>query len=105
MGRPTCRDDPRVRKPVLRGRPVLGAKDADRMLLQATDLAFAYSGARRVDVDVVINGVSLSVARGSIVGLIGPNGSGKTTLIRLLSGTLKPAARSIALDGVPLSTL
>jgi iron complex transport system ATP-binding protein len=70
------------------------------MLLQAADLAFQYHGAPRV-----LDGVSLSAARGSIVGLIGPNGSGKTTLIRLLSGTLKPSTGSVMLDGIPLSTL
>jgi len=66
------------------------------MLLEAGDLAFEYPGAARV-----LDGVSLSAARGSIVGLIGPNGSGKTTLIRLLAGTLKPTTGSIALDGIP----
>src|SRR5437660_1725693 len=72
------------------------------MLLEATDLAFAYqrSGAPRV-----LDGVSLSVPRGSIVGLIGPNGSGKTTVIRLLSGTLKPTSGSVQLDGTALSLL
>src|SRR5258705_13366387 len=70
------------------------------MLLQAADLGFSYHGSPRV-----LDGVSLSVPRGSIVGLIGPNGSGKTTLIRLLSGTLKPTTGAVALDGVPLSTL
>jgi len=53
----------------------------------------------------VVDGVSLSVARGSIVGLIGPNGSGKTTLLRLLNGTLAPSRGVVSLDGVPLSTL
>jgi iron complex transport system ATP-binding protein len=77
-----------------------GGKDRPPMLLEAADLAFAYPGAPRV-----LDGVSLSAARGSIVGLIGPNGSGKTTLIRLLAGTLKPTSGSIALDGVLLSTL
>jgi iron complex transport system ATP-binding protein len=70
------------------------------MLLEATNLAFAYSGAPRV-----VDGVSLSISRGSIIGLIGPNGSGKTTLIRLLSGTLKPSGGSLALDGTPLAAL
>jgi iron complex transport system ATP-binding protein len=70
------------------------------MLLQAADVAFAYPGAARV-----LDGVSLSAARGSIVGLIGPNGSGKTTLIRLLSGTLRPTAGTVVIDGMPIETL
>ena len=53
----------------------------------------------------MLDDVSLSVARGSIVGLIGPNGSGKTTLLRLLNGTLAPAQGAVSLDGVPLATL
>jgi len=69
-------------------------------LLHATDLAFSYRGGLPV-----LDGVSLSVARGAIVGLIGPNGSGKTTLIRLLNGTLTPARGSVTLDGVPLTAL
>jgi iron complex transport system ATP-binding protein len=69
-------------------------------VLDAAGLSFAYhQGAQ------VLDGVSLSVRRGSIVGLLGPNGSGKTTLVRLLNGTLKPARGSVTLDGVPLSTL
>src|SRR5262249_2295986 len=52
---------------------------------------------------VAIDDVSMSVSRGSIVGLIGPNGSGKTTLVRLLNGTLAPSQGAVSLDGVPLS--
>jgi len=67
-------------------------------VLDAVDLAFAYrQGAQ------VLDGVSLSVRRGSIVGLLGPNGSGKTTIVRLLNGTLTPARGSVTLDGVPLA--
>jgi len=70
------------------------------MLLHAANLSFAYGrGAPAVD------DVSLSIASGAIVGLIGPNGSGKTTLVRLLNGTLTPARGSVTLDGVPLATL
>ncbi len=70
------------------------------MLLDAAGLSFAYRRGAPV-----LDEVSLSVARGSIVGLIGPNGSGKTTLIRLLNGTLAPARGTVSLDGVPLRTL
>ncbi len=38
-----------------------------------------------------LDGVSLQVPRGTILGVIGPSGSGKTTLIRLLTGTLEPS--------------
>jgi iron complex transport system ATP-binding protein len=68
-------------------------------MLTAARVSFAYHrGALAID------DVSMSVARGSIVGLIGPNGSGKTTLVRLLNGTLAPSHGSVSLDGVRLST-
>ena len=53
----------------------------------------------------MIDGVSLDVPAGALLGLIGPNGSGKTTLLRLLAGTRKPAAGRVMLDGVSLATL
>ena len=69
-------------------------------MLQATNVSFAYRRSAKV-----LEDVSVTVPRGSIVGLIGPNGSGKTTLVRLLNGTLTPSHGSVSLDGVPLSTL
>jgi iron complex transport system ATP-binding protein len=73
-------------------------------MLQAIDVSFAYDG-RRVEPRLVLDGVSIEVARGSIVGLLGPNGSGKTTLLRILSGMLAPRSGRVMLDDVPLSTL
>jgi iron complex transport system ATP-binding protein len=63
--------------------------------LAAENVAFAYESRARP----VVDGVSLSVSRGTIVGLLGPNGSGKTTLLRLLSGTLIPDRGRVLLDG------
>ena len=53
----------------------------------------ALRGAGRTFDDVVaLTGVDLAIARGSIVGVIGPSGAGKTTAIRLLTGALRPTS-------------
>ncbi|MCU0256955.1 MAG: ABC transporter ATP-binding protein [Vicinamibacterales bacterium] len=62
-------------------------------MLTADSLSFAYG------TEPVLEGVSLRVPRGALLGLLGPNGSGKTTLLRLLSGTLAPVAGTVRLDG------
>ena len=46
-----------------------------------------------------LDGVSLEVASGTIVGVIGPSGSGKTTLVRILTGTLRPTSGSVRVLG------
>ncbi len=48
---------------------------------------------------VAVDGVSLAVEAGEIVGVIGPNGAGKTTLLNLVSGLLKPNAGTVRLAG------
>ncbi|MBX6321664.1 MAG: ABC transporter ATP-binding protein [Rhodospirillaceae bacterium] len=50
-----------------------------------------------------VDGVSLTLARGEILGLIGPNGSGKTTLINLVTGVLPPTAGRIYADGIDIT--
>lgn len=62
-------------------------------ILRTENITKAFGGIRAVD------GISLSIERGSIVGLIGPNGSGKSTLFNVISGTQGGAKGAIFLDG------
>jgi len=48
---------------------------------------------------VAVNGLSLSVAEGEILGFIGPNGAGKTTVFNLIMGSLRPDAGRITFQG------
>ena len=52
-----------------------------------------------------LQNISLAVAPGEIVGVVGPNASGKTTLIRLLSRLLAPDRGVILLEGQPMARL
>jgi len=47
-----------------------------------------------------VNGVSLTVAAGEVVGLLGPNGAGKTTTLRMLAGILTPDEGHVAVAGL-----
>jgi polar amino acid transport system ATP-binding protein len=51
----------------------------------------------------VLREVSLSIARGEVVAVIGPSGSGKSTLLRVLVGLLRPDAGRVTLDGTPIN--
>ena len=64
-----------------------------RNLVEITDVAFAY-GEREI-----FNGLSLTIPRGTIVGIMGASGSGKTTLLRLIGGQLKPVRGEINVMG------
>ena len=68
-------------------------------MLEAVDVRFGYDAAP------VLDGVSLTVGRQGLVGVLGPNGSGKTTLLRLLAGSLRPRAGAIRLDGQAVADL
>lgn len=61
--------------------------------LQVHDLRVRYSGV------VAVDGVSLTVAPGEVVGLIGSNGSGKTTVIDAITGFTRPTGGRVLLDG------
>jgi branched-chain amino acid transport system ATP-binding protein len=67
--------------------------------LDVVEASVLFSGLRALD------GVSLSVGAGEIVGLIGPNGSGKTTLVNAITGQVPLAGGRVLLDGDAISGL
>ncbi|PYO58053.1 MAG: ABC transporter ATP-binding protein [Candidatus Rokuibacteriota bacterium] len=69
------------------------------MFLEARDLTRRFSGL------VAVSHVSFSIARGEIVGIIGPNGSGKTTLLSLMAGLLPPTSGSVVWKGRAIQRL
>jgi ABC-2 type transport system ATP-binding protein len=49
---------------------------------------------------LAVDRVSLEVAAGEVMGLLGPNGSGKTTILRILAGYLRPSAGTARIVGL-----
>ena len=47
-----------------------------------------------------VDGLSMHVAEGEILGLIGPNGAGKSTLVKILTGILTPSSGIAIVDGI-----
>ena len=77
----------------------MSTENPSAQTLTLVDGAVHFDGVKAVD------GVSISVSSGEVVGLIGPNGSGKTTTLNLISGMLKPTSGAIELDGRDISRL
>ena len=69
------------------------------MIIRTDNLVKTY-GERNV-----VNGVSVEVEQGTIVGLLGPNGAGKTTTFYMIVGIEKPDAGVVTLDGQDISNL
>ncbi len=61
--------------------------------IELENVSFAYNGRP------VLAGLSLRVARGERMALLGPNGCGKSTLLKLISGILTPYAGCVLLNG------
>jgi len=72
-------------------------------ILEARDLTKVYPmGATTVN---ALRGVSLTVAAGEFVALMGPSGSGKSTLLHLLGGLDRSTTGEVLLEGQPISSL
>ena len=66
-------------------------------MLRCDGLSVAYGAVQ------ALSGVSLNVARGECVALLGANGAGKTTLLRAISGLVKPQAGKVLLGDIDLA--
>ena len=73
--------------------------DTGDAAVEARDVRFAY--AERA----VLDGLSLSLPRHALTGVVGPNGCGKSTLLRVIDGVLEPSAGEVLVEGDPVSTL
>jgi len=66
-------------------------------LLETAGLGRRFGGA------VAVDGMSLCLHRGEMLGLIGPNGAGKTTMFNMLAGSLPPSSGRIRLNGADVT--
>src|SRR6202012_1612261 len=72
-----------------------GAKNGNAIppILELRDVRAGYGPIE------VVHGVSLEVATGSVMALLGPNGGGKTTMLNVCSGTLGPNSGDVCFEG------
>ena len=71
--------------------------DTQTPLVEMRDIDVSFGGVKAVD------GVTVDLYPGEVVGLLGHNGAGKTTIMKMLSGYLEPSAGTINIDGMELS--
>ena len=67
--------------------------DTDEILLRVDDVNMNFRGLK------ALRGVSMTVLRGEIRGIVGPNGSGKTTLFNVVSGLYRPTSGTVTVAG------
>jgi len=71
-----------------------------RRSIEIKGVHYRYAGTQKD----ALKDVSLTIHKGSVVGLVGPSGAGKTTLANLILGLLEPTAGTISVDGVDVGT-
>ena len=85
-------------RPAIADRPGASPLAAQPAHLSFHGVRFAYP-----DREPVLNGISFSLDRGRVLGVVGPTGAGKSTLVKLLLRHLDPSSGSVRLDGRDLS--
>ena len=88
---------PSMPRPETAARPL--AMERSLPVLEVESVSMRFGGL------VAVDGASLRVDRGEIVGLIGPNGAGKTTLFNCISGLLRPDGGTVRFSGRDVSAL
>jgi branched-chain amino acid transport system permease protein len=77
----------------------LDATPESAVLVECRDVVRNFGGVK------ALQGITLDIGPGELVGLVGPNGSGKTTLVNLLAGSLQPTSGSIRVAGQDIRRL
>ena len=71
--------------------------DPSPPLLEVRGISKQFSGVRAID------NVSLTLARGEVLAVVGENGAGKSTLMRIVAGVMQPTSGTILVDGEPVA--
>lgn len=77
----------------------INKSDTKNIVLKAENLKKSFANKR------IVNGVSIEVSTGEIVGMLGPNGAGKTTCFYMITGMIKPDFGKITLDKKNITAL
>jgi ATP-binding cassette subfamily C protein CydD len=93
-------------QPLLAAAPASSRRAVGRALVsppsvEVADLRVAFAGRELPALD----GVSLAIEPGELIGVTGASGAGKSTLLRVLTGDLEPSGGSVLLDGSPTTDL
>ncbi len=78
---------------------------APEILLELTDVTKRFDAPGAADALPVLNGISLKVARGESLAVVGPSGSGKSTLLHIIGTLDRPTTGRVSLAGQDLSRL
>jgi ABC-2 type transport system ATP-binding protein len=83
--------------------PAIETHDLTRRFRPIRPLRAMMLGREREPDRIAVDGVTISIERGEVFGLLGQNGAGKTTLIRMLTTLLLPSAGTARVDGIDVA--